>query len=90
MQIGPFAYKAKSEIKNLYLCGASIVSHGVAGAGYSGLQTAGEILNLKQKDLLKTETDQSITILEAEDNTDYPEWLNNKVESKKEKLKVTN
>ncbi|AFL79587.1 phytoene dehydrogenase-like oxidoreductase [Aequorivita sublithincola DSM 14238] len=86
MQIGPFAYKAKSEIKNLYLCGASIVSHGVAGAGYSGLQTAGEILNLKQKDLLKTETDQSITILEAEDNTDYPEWLNNKVESKKRKV----
>lgn len=86
MQIGPFAFKAKSEIKNLHLCGASIVSHGVAGAGYSGLQTAGEILNLKQKDLLKMETDQSITILEAEDNRDYPEWLNNKIESKKRKV----
>src|SRR5690606_1186549 len=61
-QIGPFAYKAKSEIKNLYLCGASIVSHGVAGAGYSGLQTAGEILNLKQKDLLKTDIEQTTTI----------------------------
>lgn len=85
-QIGPFAYKAKSEIKNLYLCGASIVSHGVAGAGYSGLQTAGEILNLKQKDLLKTETNQSITILEAEDDTDYPKWLINKIENKKRKI----
>ncbi|MBK5214726.1 MAG: NAD(P)/FAD-dependent oxidoreductase [Flavobacteriaceae bacterium] len=85
-QIGPFAYKAKSEIKNLYLCGASIVSHGVAGAGYSGLQTAGEILNLKQKDLLKTGDDQSITILEAEENTNYPKWLNNKIENKKRKI----
>ena len=85
-QIGPFAYKAKSEIKNLYLCGASIVSHGVAGAGYSGLQTAGEILNLKQKELLKTDEDQSITILEAEENANYPKWLNNKIESKKRKI----
>ena len=84
-QIGPFAYKAKSEIKNLYLCGASIVSHGVAGAGYSGLQTAGEILNLKQKELLKTDTEQTITILEAENNADYPKWLIDKIESKKRK-----
>jgi len=84
-QIGPFAYKAKSEIKNLYLCGASIVSHGVAGAGYSGLQTAGEILKLKQKELLKTDTKQQITILEAENNTNYPKWLNSKIESKKRK-----
>ena len=85
-QIGPFAYKAKSEIKNLYLCGASIVSHGVAGAGYSGVQTAGEILNKKQNQLLKTEEGQQLTILEAEDNTSYPEWLNAKIESKKRKI----
>lgn len=89
-QIGPFAYKAKSEIKNLYLCGASIVSHGVAGAGYSGLQTAGEILNLKQKDLLKTDTDQEVTILEAEENTNYPKWLNKKIENKKRKIENNN
>ncbi len=85
-QIGPFAFKAKSEIKNLYLCGASIVSHGVAGAGYSGLQTAGEILNLKQKELLKTDATQSITILEAENHTDHPDWLRNKIERKKRKI----
>ncbi len=89
-QIGPFAYKAKSEIKNLYLCGASIVSHGVAGAGYSGLQTAGEILNLKQKDILKTDTEQEITILEAEKDTNYPKWLNKKIENKKRKITNNN
>lgn len=86
LQIGPFAYKAKSEIENLYLCGASIVSHGVAGAGYSGVQTAGEILDLKQSELLKTNEDQQITILEAEDNTYYPKWLKAKIESKKRKI----
>lgn len=89
-QIGPFAYKSKSEIKNLYLCGASIVSHGVAGAGYSGLQTAGEILNLKQKDLLETDSDQEVTILEAEENTNYPQWLNNKIENKRRKVANSN
>lgn len=82
-QIGPFAYKAKSEIKNLYLCGASIVSHGVAGAGYSGLQTAGEILKKKQADLLKTDSTQTIKIFEAEDSSKYPEWLQNKISAKK-------
>ncbi len=85
-QIGPFAYKAKSEIENLYLCGASIVSHGVAGAGYSGVQTAGEILNLKQSELLMSNEQQDVNILEAEDNTEYPEWLNAKIESKKRKV----
>lgn len=85
-QIGPFAYKAKSEIDNLYLCGASIVSHGVAGAGYSGVQTAGEILNKKQCELLKTGDKQHLTILEAEDNQLYPEWLKAKIESKKRKI----
>ncbi|CAM3500820.1 phytoene desaturase family protein [Aequorivita lipolytica] len=85
-QIGPFAYKSKSEIKNLYLCGASIVSHGVAGAGYSGLQTAGEILNKKQKEILKTDNKQSLTILEAEESGNYPKWLNDKIESKKRKI----
>ena len=85
-QIGPFAYKAKSEIENLYLCGASIVSHGVAGAGFSGVQTAGEILNLKQAELLKNDENQNLTIFEAEDNTEYPEWLKAKIESKKRKI----
>ncbi|WP_257212825.1 phytoene desaturase family protein [Maribacter sp. 4U21] len=45
--IGPFAFKAKSEIENLYLCGASILSHGVAGASHSGVATAAVILGCK-------------------------------------------
>lgn len=41
-QIGPFSYKNKTEIENLFLCGASTLSHGVTGATYSGLETADE------------------------------------------------
>lgn len=85
-QIGPFAYRAKSEIKNLYLCGASIVSHGVAGAGYSGLQTAGEILGKKQAELLKNGKDETINIFEAEDDSCYPVWLKNKISAKKRRI----
>ncbi|MBG44070.1 MAG: phytoene dehydrogenase [Aequorivita sp.] len=85
-QIGPFAYGAKSEIKNLYLCGASIVSHGVAGAGYSGLQTAGEILGKKQAELLKNGKDETINIFEAEDDSCYPVWLKNKISAKKRRI----
>lgn len=52
-QLGPLGYTTKTEIKNLYLCGASTLSHGVAGATATGLQAAAKILNCKTKELLK-------------------------------------
>ena len=52
-QLGPLGYTTKTEIENLYLCGASTFSHGVAGATATGLQAAAKILNCKTKDLLK-------------------------------------
>jgi len=82
-QIGPFAYKAETEIKNLYLCGASILSHGVAGASYSGVETASKILGCRQEDLLKHDDSQNIRIYEAEDDTNYPEWILKKIQVKK-------
>jgi len=81
--IGPFAYKSKSEIENLYMCGASIVSHGVAGAGYSGVQTAASILGCRQDDLIKPDDSQHLKIYDAEDATNYPEWMLKKMEVKK-------
>jgi len=80
MQTGPFSYKSKSEIKNLFLCGASIMSHGVAGAGYSGVQAAANILGCKQEDLIMPDESQDALILEAEESTKYPEWINRKME----------
>jgi phytoene dehydrogenase-like protein len=86
--IGPFAYKAKSEIENLYMCGASIVSHGVAGAGYSGVQTAASILGCRQDDLIKPDDTQHIKIYDAEDATDYPDWMLKKMAVKKKRQEL--
>jgi len=93
--IGPFAYKAKSEIQNLYLCGASILSHGVAGASHSGVDTATIILGMHPDELKKPSEEQQIRIYEADDSSNYPEWMLKKMEvkklraaSKKEQIKI--
>ncbi len=65
-QIGPNAFKPKSEIEGLYLCGASILSHGVAGASFSGVTTAGVILGKRQDELLVHDNSQNIKIYDAE------------------------
>ncbi|OQX74553.1 MAG: phytoene dehydrogenase [Bacteroidetes bacterium 4484_249] len=85
-QTGPFAFKTESEIENLYLCGASILSHGVAGASYSGVQTAAKILKCRQDDLIKPDESQNIRIYDAEDDSEYPEWMKQKIQAKKERL----
>ncbi|SEK57122.1 Phytoene dehydrogenase-related protein [Aquimarina amphilecti] len=85
-QIGPFSYKAKSEIENLYLCGASVLSHGVAGAGYSGVETAAKILKCRQEDLIQPDDSQEIKIYEAENDSQYPDWMQKKIKVKKDRL----
>jgi phytoene dehydrogenase-like protein len=82
-QTGPFSYTAQTEINNLYMCGASIMSHGVAGASYSGVKTAAKILNCTEEDLIKPDGSQQVRIYDAEDNTHWPEWLNQKIADKK-------
>ena len=52
-QVGPFAFNVKSEIDGLYLCGASTVSHGVAGVIQSGLAAASKLLHCRKDELLK-------------------------------------
>ena len=81
--IGPFAFKAKSEIENLYLCGASILSHGVAGASHSGVDTAAQILGCHPDELKAPSEDQQLRIYEAEDASDYPEWMIKKIKVKR-------
>ena len=81
-QIGAFGFQSESEIENLYLCGASILANGVAGATYSGVQTAAKILKCSQADLLKPNSSKTISIYNAEDVSDYPEWLQHKIKSK--------
>ncbi|MFP9115954.1 phytoene desaturase family protein [Flavobacterium sp. RHBU_3] len=80
--VGPFAYKSNAEINNLYLTGASTLSHGVAGATYSGVETAAKILQCKRDDLLVTDDSQNIRIFDAEDAATWPEWVHKKREDK--------
>lgn len=82
-QTGPFSFPAKTEIENLYMCGASIISHGVAGASYSGVKTAAIILKCDEKDLIKPDESQELRVYEAEDNALWPDWLHQKMADKK-------
>jgi all-trans-retinol 13,14-reductase len=86
-QTGPFSYTAQTEIQNLYMCGASIMSHGVAGASYSGVKTAARILNCTEEDLIKPDESQCVRIYDAEDSTLWPEWLHQKIADKKRRAK---
>lgn len=80
--VGPFAYKNKSEINNLYLSGASTLSHGVAGATYSGIETAAKILGCTRDNLLMTDDNQKLRIFDAEDPATWPDWVHKKREDK--------
>jgi all-trans-retinol 13,14-reductase len=92
MQTGPFSYKAKTEIENLYMCGASIMSHGVAGASYSGVKTAAEILRCREEDLIQKDESQVLRIYDAEDSSQWPDWIHTRMADKKKRSqnKVSN
>ena len=74
-QVGPFSYKNRTEIQNLYLCGASTLSHGVGGATHSGVSAAAAILNCNKEDLLKDDQTQHLRIYEAENSSSWPDWI---------------
>ena len=86
-QTGPFSFTAKTEIENLYMCGSSIMSHGVAGASYSGVKTAAEILGCTEEDLLKKDESQQLRIYDAEDNSQWPDWIHQRMADKKKRYK---
>ncbi len=77
-QIGPLAYRARTEIEGLRLAGASTVSHGVAGAAVSGLYAAASIMDCKWSELLKPEG-QQLRTYPSEDQSVWPEWLKEKI-----------
>jgi phytoene dehydrogenase-like protein len=89
-QVGPFLYKNKTEVENLYLCGSSTLSHGVTGATYSGLAAAAQILNCTSDDLLIKDDSQKIKIFDAEDSTTWSEFVQKKREDKIRNFKKIN
>lgn len=78
-QVGPWAFPARSEFGGLFLCGASTLSHGVAGVTASGLEAAKAVLNCRGRDLLR-QNGPSLTFLPSEDLSQWPEYLRQKME----------
>jgi all-trans-retinol 13,14-reductase len=81
-QIGPFAFQNITEIKNLFMCGASTLSHGVGGATNSGVAAAARILKCTPQELLVPDKNQSIRIYDAEDSETWPDWVHQKRKDK--------
>jgi len=81
--LGPLRFSPKTEIDNLYLCGAATLSHGILGAANSGVITAANILNCSQEDLLNNKGGQHLRTYLAEDDTNWPDWL-----KKKQKIRI--
>ncbi|MFT3793726.1 phytoene desaturase family protein [Flavobacterium sp.] len=86
-QVGPFSYKNKTEFENLYLCGASTLSHGVGGATHSGVVAAAAVLGCHSDDFLIEDENQQLRIYDADDETDWPEWLHTKRSDKRRTFK---
>ncbi len=86
-QTGPFSYTHHTEIKDLYMCGASVISHGVAGSSYSGVKTAARILNCTEDDLLKPDETQQLRVFDAENDAHWPDWMKAKIKHKERRIK---
>src|SRR5690606_35600520 len=89
-QVGPFAYKHKSPIDGLYLCGASTSSHGVTGASYSGVEAAAVILGTTSDELLSNREGQHIRIYDAESPDSWDEYIHKKRSDKVRTFKEVN
>lgn len=78
-QVGPWAFSPRTEFDGLYLCGASTLSHGVAGVTASGIDAAKAVLNCRSRDIL-TQKGPGPLFLQAEDTAAWPEYLKKKIE----------
>ncbi|MBK7455849.1 MAG: hypothetical protein IPJ46_19665 [Anaerolineales bacterium] len=63
-QVGPWAFSPRTEFEGLYLCGASTLSHGVAGVTQSGINAAKAVLNAAH--VIFDQSGASLTFLPSE------------------------
>ena len=77
-QMGPLAFPIKAPLDGLWLCGASTLSHGVAGATASGLAAAKGILRCRTSDLLQ-QNGPELQIYPSEDISQWPDELQAKI-----------
>jgi all-trans-retinol 13,14-reductase len=73
-QVGPFGFGMKSPFDGLWLCGASILGHGVHGAALSGVQCAAKVLGVRPSEVVKTKRAE-LEVLPAEDLSAWPAEL---------------
>ena len=77
-QVGPWAFSPRTEFDGLYLCGASTLSHGVAGVTASGVDAARAVLNCRTGDIL-TQKGAGPLFLQSEMPSAWPEYLQRKM-----------
>jgi phytoene dehydrogenase-like protein len=77
-QIGPWGFQTQTEIAGLLLCGASTLSHGVAGATATGLEAAKTVLNCRASDLL-VQNGPPLQIYPSEDISRWPIHLQERI-----------
>ncbi len=82
-QVGPGAFPIQTEFDGLYMCGASTLSHGVAGATATGLAAARSILKASTAELL-TQNGPELEIYPSEDISQWPEHLRKKIKRGRE------
>ncbi|MFT4551979.1 MAG: all-trans-retinol 13,14-reductase [Chlamydiales bacterium] len=84
-QLGPWSFPIRSEIDNLFLCGASTYGHGVQGATFSGLVAAQEILGCSLDSIL-SQKGPPVEIYPSENLNKWPESLQKKIEKAQKKI----
>jgi Phytoene dehydrogenase and related proteins len=78
-QVGPWAFHPRTGFDGLFLCGASTLSHGVAGVTASGINAAKAVLKCRTQDIL-VQHGPGPRFLPSEDITVWPEDLRYKME----------
>jgi all-trans-retinol 13,14-reductase len=81
-QAGPLGFRTHTEFKNLYLCGASTMAHGVAYSTNSGVTAAAKILDCSPQELLSS-GGAKLKIYSCEDTTAWPQRLSKRHSKKR-------
>lgn len=77
-QMGPFGFVPRTKIDGLWLCGASTLSHGIAGATMSGVQAAQMITGQRLSEMLGRQGPRIRTV-PCDDPSAWPDDLKAKL-----------
>jgi phytoene dehydrogenase-like protein len=87
LQLGPLSFSPRGPVDRLHLCGASVLSHGVAGASISGLMAAQHVLGLERPEDCLGPADGSLRIYPADRPEEWLPDLEAKVKATPRRLK---